>query len=138
MAFDIDVEAKEIAAEDEGVVVNIVDAKGEPAIQADGSPVTWTVCGLNSQQYRKAEAWQRKQFRAIRGREQTQAEYEAMQAEFIARCSLSNTGFVASGQALPFSTENATLILVRLPHVRRQIEAAIADHEGFTKRPSTN
>lgn len=150
MTFDIAVQAKEIALEDEGKVVHILDANGDPAFyggteveQSDGSkvienaqPVTWTICGINSKQWRKAEAWQRKAMRVFHGREQTDAEHQEHQAEFVARCSLGNAGFGENGQPLPFTTANATKILVTLPYIRRQLEGVMGNHAGFTKRPS--
>lgn len=136
MGFDVEKEAEEIAVENEGQVIEIVAASGKVALDDNGKPVTWTVCGINSAQYRKAEAWQRKKYRTFRGRDLTDAEHIAVQAEFVARCSLGCSGFKMGGQVLPFTTENATTILVKLPHVRRQVEAAMGDHEGFTKKGS--
>lgn len=134
--MDVGQEEKEVALENEGQIVPILDINDEPALQPNGSPVTWTVCGVNSDKYRDAEAWQRKAYRKLAGREMTKKEHAEHQAEFIARCSLANAGFTLNGEPLPFTTENATIVLTRLPHVRRRIEAAMGDHAGFTKRTS--
>lgn len=132
MAFDIEVQAKEATIEDEGGVVHINDVSGKPAFADDDSPVTWTVCGLNSAQYRKAESWQRKKMRALRGREMTDTEQVQHNAEFIARCSRGFAGFTQNGQSLSFSTETATMVLVKLPFIVRQLQAVMGDHDFFT------
>lgn len=138
MAFDIAVQEQALAVEDTGVTLKILDADGEPAVQDDGSPVTWTVCGINSKQYRKAGYWQRKVFQALGGRKQTAEESAAMECEFVARCSLSFAGFTNQGVKVAFSTENATDILSRLPFIMRQVQQAMGDHAGFTKPASRN
>lgn len=137
MGFDIAVKEQELAAEDLGVVIKILDAAGEPALADDGSPVTWTVCGINSKQYRKATLWQRKVFQALGGRKMTGDEALDMQSEFVARCSKSFSGFTENGAPLSFSVETATNILSRLPFIQRQVEQAMGDHAGFTKQTST-
>lgn len=138
MAFDIAANEQEIAVEDTGVTINILDAAGEPALQEDGSPVTWTVCGINSKQYRKAGHWQRKVFQALGGRKQTGEEATAMECEFVARCSLGFAGFTNKGAPVSFSTETATDILNRLPFIMRQVQQAMGDHAGFIKPASRN
>lgn len=150
MSFDIDEQEAGLAVEDVGAVVQILDANEDPAMYGgtsvtkdDGStviegaqPVTWTVCGMNSKTYRKAEAWQRKELRMLGNRKQTADEAALMFCGFIARCSLGYTGMTSKGQPFPFSTDNATSILYRLPFIKRQVEAAMSNHAGFTKTPS--
>lgn len=150
MEFDIAAKAKELAVEDAGVVVHITDATGRPAYiggtdvtnedgtvtNVGGTPLTWTVCGMNSKQWRQAETWQRKELRKFRGRDLTTEEYTKHQAEFIARCSRGFSGFSNEGQSFPFTTENATLILTNLPYILRQLQAVMGDHESFTKPAS--
>lgn len=137
MAFDIAVQKQEHAVEDEGLTFPVLDVNDDPAFDDDGTtPVTWTVCGLNSETYAKAEAWQAKELRALRGREPTAQEKRKMYAGFLARCSRGFSGFTQNGQRISFSTDIATEAIMALPHLRRQIEARIGDRQGFIKKPS--
>lgn len=140
MSFDITEKKKELAVEDDGVTFHVLGADDEPAFadEEGKTPVTWTVCGLNSEQYAKAEAWQTKALRAFRGRELTAQERRENYAEFLARCSKGCTGFTDKGEPLPFTTENATAAILALPYLRRQIESRMGDHAGFTKRASAS
>jgi hypothetical protein len=135
--FDIDLNAKALSVEDEGIVVEIMDPQGDPALDADGKPVTVTVAGEYSAKYRKAEEWQRKTLMRQRGKEQTGAESLAMQSEFVARCTLGWSGFTQNGETLSFSTENATMAYSKLPFVRKRVESAMSDHAAFFAKGST-
>jgi hypothetical protein len=136
--FDIAQKETALAIEDEGLTFQLLDENDEPAVE-DGKPVTWTVCGMNSRQYRKAEAWQRKQFQMLAGRKQTGDQQLLMQSEFVARCSLGfSDNFADNGVPLPFTTENAAKILSRLPFVQKQVEQAIGDRARFLARTSNN
>lgn len=136
--FDIDVKAKALEVEDEGLVVEILDETGDPAFDAEGNPVTVKVAGEYSTKYRKAEEWQRKTLMRLRGKEQTGAESLAMQAELVARCVLGWSGFSQNGVLLPFTTANATMVFTKLPFVRKQVESAMGDHASFFKKGSAN
>ena len=136
--FDVDQNAQALSVEDEGIVVEIMDAQGDPILDADSKPVTVTVAGEYSTKYRKAEEWQRKTLMRQRGKEQTGAESLLMQAEFDARCCLGWSGLTQAGQALGFSTENATMAFSKLPFVRKRVESAMSDHAAFFAKGSTS
>jgi hypothetical protein len=136
--MDIVQKEQALAIEDEGLVIPILDENDEPAVE-NGVPVTWTVCGRNSKQYRKAEAWRRKQYQMTAGRKLTGDEQLLMDSEFVARCSLGySANWTEGGKPLPFSTENATKILSRLPFVQAQVELAIGDRARFLSRTSNS
>lgn len=137
MSFDISAKEAALAIEDDGLTINILDENGEPAIE-DDKPVTWTVCGMNSRQYRKAELWQRRQYQSFGGRKISPEEQMQMQSEFVARCSKGySDNFTDNGAPLPFSVENATKILSRLAFVQKQVEQAIGDRARFLAQTST-
>lgn len=138
MAFDIDVKAKVLDLEDEGLVVEIMDELGDPALDDAGQPVTVTVAGEYSNRYRKAEEWQRKTLMRLRGKEQTGAESIAMQSELVARCVLAWSGFTQNGASVPFSTATATMVFSRLSFVRKQVESSMSNHAAFFSKGSTN
>lgn len=134
--FDIAIKKQELAVEDEGVTWHVTDADNELAYDDDGQPVTWTVCGVNSDAWRRAERWQEKKMREYGGRELTPGERATIEAEFLARCSKGFTGFTNNGQPLTFSTPNATAAIVALPYLKRQIQARMGNHSGFIKPAS--
>ena len=136
--FDVDVSAKSLSVEDEGLVVDIFDPQGDPVFDAEGKPVTVTVAGEYSVKYRKAEEWRRKHLQRLHGKEQTGAEALKMDAEFVARCCFGWNGFMQGGQSINFSTENATMVFQKLPFVRKRVELSIGDHAAFFARGSTN
>jgi hypothetical protein len=141
----VDQEVAGLASEDEGVAVPVLDKNDEPAmfggttVESDGEtvtdgaqPVTIRVVGMNSKGYAKAEAWQRKQFVALGGRKATDQEEREIFAGFLARCCRGWVGFFdANDQPLPFSTENATDLFLKLPFVRRQVQSAVGNARLF-------
>jgi hypothetical protein len=136
--FDIAIKKQELAVEDIGVTWQITDAEHELAFDEDDQPVTWTVCGMNSEAWRRAERWQEKKMREYGGRELTPDERAAIEAEFLARCSKGMTGFTMNGQKLTFSTPNATAAILALPYLKRQIQTRMGNHSGFIKPASVN
>lgn len=138
LGFNLSEKVKELEAEDAGATFQICDAEGEPAFDIDGSPVTWTVCGINSEAYRRAEAWQNKVFRQQRGVEETPQQERERQAEFVARCSKGFSGIRDGEGLLQFTTKNATRVLLALPYIARQVSVRMGNHAGFTKPASTS
>lgn len=136
--FDIAIKRQELAVEDEGVTFHVTDADDELAYGESGNPVTWTVCGMNSQTWRRAERWQDKKMREYGGRELTPDEKAAIEAEFLARCSKGFTELTNNGEPMKFTTANATLAILALPYLRRQISRRMGNHSGFIKPASVN
>jgi hypothetical protein len=141
----------ELTAEDEGAIVEILDQNDEPAmfggttVEKDGEtviegaqPVTVRVIGMNSKGYAKAEAWQNQQIQARRGRNATEKQQREEFAGFLARCMRGWAGFFnEDGSELPFTTENATEVLLALPFVRRQVASAVGNGRLFHSKAAT-
>jgi hypothetical protein len=132
--FDLSTAAAVTQHEDEGQVVPIHHPDGEPAL-VDGQPVTITVAGLYSKRYREKLDAQRSKA-AKRRNPITGEELTRQQVELVAHCTLGWTGFTNGGQPFPHSFANAVELLVKAPWVREQLEEAMADHAGFSKRGS--
>jgi hypothetical protein len=129
-----------VSREDEGMVLHIRDETGEKAYQADGAtPVTITVVGSYSSRYRKAMEVNRERAVRIRRKldeEDMVDEIDRQGMELLASCVVGWDGFTADGKPVPFSKENTITILTELPWVREQVNEAIVNHAGFTKRAS--
>jgi hypothetical protein len=147
----VDQAVAEQANEDEAAAVNILDRNDEPAmfggteVERDGEnviegaqPVQIGVIGINSKAYAKAEAWQRKQFQLLGGRKPNDQEEREIFAGFLARCCRWWKGFFdANDQPIPFSTENATDLFLKLPFVRRQVQGAVGNARLFGQKTAS-
>lgn len=140
MSFDITTIEQDLASEDAGTIIDLLDQNDEPAFQDDGkSPVTITAAGLNSKRYAKAEAWQTEQYQkaGLRGKKLSPAEQLAIRCGVLARVTLGWSGLSSTGSPLGFSTDNATDVYIRLAFVRKQVEAAVGDRTRFFDKPSS-
>jgi hypothetical protein len=150
--MDIERTEQALAIEDDGIVIEIMDERGNPAMyggtavtQDDGTvvtegelPVTITVAGTYSKKYRKAIEWQRQQVLAMRGKKMAGEQSLRMLSELVARCTIRWPlgAFTLGGGPLPFSVENGTTLYTRLPLVQEQVEAGMSDHAGFIAKNS--
>ena len=121
--------------EDEGQVIELLDAAGEPLVYQNGTaekPVTVTVAGSYSATYRKAVERQRLRMLKRRRGKLTSNELTDNQIELEAACALPWDGVLTDdGKPIEHKMENVTGILVGVPWVREQIQIAIEDHAGF-------
>jgi hypothetical protein len=149
--MQVNAAAAELNAEEDGVDVPILDANDEPAmfggtdVERDGEtvtegaePVTVRVCGMNSKTYAKAEAWQRKQFAALGGRNATDKESTEIWCGFLARLCKGWKGFFDdAGEPIRFTTENATDVFLKLPFVRRRIASAAGNGRLYRQKTAS-
>lgn len=127
--------------EDEGTVVHVRDASGEPAIYENGTgpkPVTITVAGTYSSKYRRAVDAQRDRMLKQRRASLSGEQLNRQQLELVAACVLSWEGFTAEDKPFPLTKDNAVLLLDNAPWIREQVEEAMGDHASFFQKASTN
>ncbi len=121
--------------EDEGRVIEIMDAMGEPLVYMDGDtekPVWSRVAGSYSKTYRRAVERQRRQALGRRRGRMTSEELTANQIELEAACVLEWGGVIEDdGKVVEHNTENVTSMLAGITWYREQIQIAIEDHAGF-------
>jgi hypothetical protein len=129
---------KTAAAEDEGTLVAIRDASGEPELQPNGDPVTITVAGTYSSRYRRAMDNQRERLLKQRRTSLTGEGLNRQQLELIAASIIEWEGFTAEGQPYPFTKENAIALLDNAPWIREQVEEAMGDHAAFFPKASAS
>ena len=136
--FDIGGNAKEqVALEDEGVVVHITNANGEPLYFGDKQPVTITVAGTYSKRYREAErAVTSRRFKGNRTPDIDAIRKEAL--NLTAECVLAWDGFFDGGKVLECSKANVVKVLDGFPWVLQQVEVAMGDHAGFSRAVSAS
>jgi hypothetical protein len=122
----------------EGAVLDLRDPTGAPMLKDDGSPVTLTLLGADSDVYVKAS--QDLTNRALRNRGKqnvTAASLLADQINLLAKVTVGWDGIGLGEKETGFSEENAKR-LYRIAFIREQAEAFIADRGNFsTVTPKT-
>jgi hypothetical protein len=141
--FDLSVEQKAAAVEDDGTVVPILDREGRPmyADEAEKTPVTITVAGRYSAHYRRAEESIRK--RPFKAKKLTSEVFYEDQVEKVVACTLAWEGFYADGKPFPLNRANAAALYQACPWVLDQVSEAMNDAANFSrglsqKPPSTS
>lgn len=117
--------------EDEGQVVHLRDAQGEPAFDAAGQPVTVRIAGQYSKLYRRTQAEQAQRLLRQRGQRLTEEQLTRNRVELVAVCILEWQGITNQGQPLPLTKDNASKLLALAPWVREQLEEVQGDHASF-------
>lgn len=126
------------AAEDEGMLLEILGLDSEVMVGAEGGPVTMLVIGKYSARYRKAE---RAQTNRVLKAKRTKFDADLLaeqRADMAASCVLEWDGFFDDGVALECTRANVIRAFDVAPWIMEQVEAAIEDHAGFLKASSTS
>ena len=138
--LDISTAAEAAKIEDEGQVVHVRDRDGEMLYYANGTqerrPVTITVAGTYSSVYRGALNRQRDRLVKLRRAKLTGDMVEEQQLELMAACVLAWDGFFIGAEPVKCTRENVKQVLATVPWIREQVDEAMGDHEGFTRRSS--
>lgn len=127
----MDISRIDTKPEDEGTVVQIKDASGQPE---DG--VTITVAGSYSSQYRRTSSAQRDRMLKQRRTQLSGEQLERNQLELDAACIISWEGFTTGQAPYPLTKENAVALLTKAPWIREQVEEAMQDHASFFSKPA--
>ena len=120
-----------------GAVLELRDPNGAPMLNGD-EPVTITLLGADSDTYVRAS--QALTDRALRNRGKqnvTAASLLADQINLLAKVTVGWSGLEKDGETYPFNEDNARA-LYRLPYIREQAEAFIADRGNFSKATPTS
>jgi len=130
--------AKPIAArEDEGQVVHVQDATGEPLyFGKDKTPVTITVAGTYSSTYRRAEEARSNRRLKRRSASITAETVERERLAVVSACVLGWEGFFDNGKPMTCTVENVQTVLRIAPWILLQVEGAMEDHVGFSSNSS--
>lgn len=132
--------AAEAAGDDTPIAVSIKNRQGDPYVGQAGQPITISVVGKYSAQYRAVE---RKLTDVVlkqsrRGVEFDSEDAELRHAERIAGACTEWTLEDVDGKLVPFKKPNVIEFLRVAPWVAPQLEQAIEAHERFFARSSSN
>lgn len=112
-------------------------ATGAPLTQQDGSPITVTLAGQDSDRYRAADRRiANKRLAASSNGQRLKLTAEGIEADSLQRlvaCTVGWNGVQWGGEPKDCTPENAREAYTRLPWLREQAEAFIADRANFLK-----
>lgn len=102
---------------------------GEPLVDEKGNQWRMLLAGKDSFVYRRStsEAVQRR----FKDTDPTPESYEIEQIRVLSACVLDFENFVQGGDSLPFTPDNAFMLVERFPWLREQIEAFILKRENY-------
>lgn len=122
---------------EEGYTLTLVHPK-----TGEATPVTITVLGADSETFRdkQREILRRRAERMNRTRKLTVApeEAEADSLELLVAVISGWSGMTLDGAELPFSGENARMVLRRFGWIREQVDQAVSDRANFLPRSASS
>jgi hypothetical protein len=121
---------------EEGAVMTVTHpATGVPLEQDDGTPVTITLAGTDSERFRRAErqALNRRLQGPRRNQNVTAEELEANGINGLVACTLAWSGIVLDGESLACTPDNARLVYKRLPWLREQANEFTGQRANFLR-----
>ena len=124
-----------LSAANEGAVLPLRHPASDlPLLDSAGNEITLTLAGSDSDAYRQAtrEAANRR-LAVARRTPMTADETDVELLEILVRCTLSWRGVVMDGETLDCTPANARRLFARLPWIREQAEAFIADRANFIR-----
>lgn len=103
---------------------------GEPC-QTDGTPVTITVHGVDSDQHRKAWRAMLDRRANAKTKKVRSADWEAETARLLAQITESWEGVVWDGKPLPCTEADAAMLYTRVPWLREQLDEFLNERGNF-------
>lgn len=124
-------------SEDEGVLVHMKDAAGNPLFEGEGdakTPVNWRIAGTYSKRYRAAQrASKEKNLRAARRNEDFDVDdLDAVQIGLEVAC-IMEWHLTSGGVPFAITAENWKAVIDLQPQWQQQVQKASADHAAFFK-----
>lgn len=117
----------------EGAVLAIKHPITREPLEIDGVPVTVTMVGPDSAEWRAVQRSIVDRRLKDRKASVSAEEIEAEAIRALAACIKAWTGMRLNGVDLECNEANKTMVLVKLPHFRRQIDEFLAHSENFLK-----
>jgi hypothetical protein len=133
--FDIEQQAAEAEAEDEGTEVVVKNRLGDPVMYKDGEemlPAVLIVTGKNGKRFREIK--RRQELRKIKPGAVTTAQFLDETLERVVYCTIGWRGFATAN----FNPSNLERLYRKCPWVYDDATEAMDDASRFTKRGSQN
>ncbi|CDH43851.1 hypothetical protein [Candidatus Contendibacter odensensis] len=122
-----------VSASDAGATLTLVrEDNGAIARDKDGNPITLTVLGSDSAQYRKAQQKNLNRRLAKRTVKVTAEELEAEALDILASATVAWSGFFDGiGDPIPCTPGNALDLYKSYPSIREQADRFVSDRANF-------
>lgn len=120
----------------QGAALELRDPAGNPVLQDDGSPVTLTLLGEDSDVVTQISNRNANQFlrgSAGAGQAITVEMSRTNEINKFAAATVAWSGIVVDGEPVKFSADAAKALYRRFPWIRDQVRAFIGDRANFTK-----
>lgn len=132
--MDILAQFDTVSSANSGAKLELTDANGAAVLKADGTPVTITLLGKDSDVWVKAENAARNRRLAQGPRMKLTA--EALESEAISALAKVTTAWDFDDK--PCTYENAVALYTRYPLIREQVDLFVGDRANFTKASPTS
>lgn len=122
-----------VSAADTGATLTLTrEDNGAVARDASGNPLTLTLLGADSAQYRKAQQKNLNRRLAKRSVKVTAEELDAEALDILAASTVAWSGFNdGDGQPVPCNPANALVLYKTYPAIREQADRFISDRANF-------
>lgn len=119
----------------QGAVLEVLHpTTGLPLVMDGETPVTITLVGKDSEQFRAAVRERtNKNLKAMEKASPTAEMVEQANIDLLAACTLGWSGIQVKDQPWPFTPDNARYLYTRLVWLRDQVDGFIADRANFLK-----
>lgn len=134
MSFDLS-QFDTVSGANEGANLELRGPDGKRLLTDNGKPWTITVCGADSDRYRKAQRrLTNRRLAQSQGKRNAKLSAEELEEDAIwmlAECTTGWFGLVLDGQPLDCTVDNAAMVYTRFPWIKEQVDTFIAERENF-------
>lgn len=123
----------------EGVKLELRGPDDAPLRKSDGSPITITVLGKDSDAFVRQSNANANRYLNQKGRAKLSA--EALKGEgisLLAKCTVDWDGIMVEGETLDCTYDNAVKLYDRFAFIREQVDEFIGDRSNFSKASPTS
>lgn len=128
-----------VSASNEGAILELRGPDGAALFQEDGSPITITLLGPDSDAYTQASNILTNRALRSRGKAQITAESALTdQISLLAKITTAWAGIKVAGETWTCNSENVKRFYRAYPFVRDQVQEFVADRGNFLKASPTS
>jgi len=127
---------EEISRSEQGAALHVKDKKGMPALQDNGTPVTITLAGTDSQRWRTAQdTIANKRLKRVNSRTpngvKSAEEVREDRAFLLASVTVAWEGIKVDGQPWDCNFETAKKLYLLAPFILEQVDEFVGDNQNF-------
>lgn len=128
-------ELDSVKAAEQGAAMELLHPVSKaPLKQADGTPITITLAGTDSDRFRKAE--REKANRRLNATTRKPLDVDTFKADgidLLVACTITWSGIKVAGELLDCTPANAARVYKEFPWIKEQVDAFAAERSNFLK-----